>query len=83
MAMKFNKLTIERSRWGEDVNKITATLEIEGATGEMKLILPQSAGTLIMQACSEIVATEGAKRAAEFSREFIESVNAPTIQIEG
>jgi hypothetical protein len=80
MAMQFVSLHIERERWGEDKGRIFVTLKTEGETGEMKLILPESAGLEIMKAAADIVAVEGAKQAAAFRNEFLDSVNGKLIE---
>jgi len=81
MTMKFNKLTIERDRWGSDRDKITATLEIEGVTGKQELIINEPASLEIMRCVADIVAIEGAKSAAAFRQEFLDSVSGKLIEV--
>ena len=76
--MKFNELRIQRMGYGDDKGKIIAKLEIEGRSGELKLIIPEPASLRILKACADVVADAGAEQAAEFRREFMQAVNSST-----
>jgi hypothetical protein len=79
--MQFIKLTIERHRWGDLKDKITAELEIEGITGKQTLIIQEPASLEIMRSVADIVASEGAKAAAAFRQEFLDSVSGKLIEV--
>lgn len=79
--MRFNSLTIESPRWGDDKDKIIATLEVQGQAGKMSLIMRREDALKILAACADIVASAAADRADEFRREFVASLGLPTPSI--
>ena len=70
----FRKLTIERHLWGDDKDKLSAELVVEGNTANVTVKLADEAATKILMMCAGIVGEVAAQHAEAFRKEFVAAV---------